>query len=389
MMRTKLVLPLLIGAFFCCSIIGLRFRAHLPYVRITKALASQELQVVADVFSSTLAAGDPAAVNQTRQFGLGQNYLAGHRVIFLDAQKGPLATSVVPQLQQVAKHADNEAGWHLVDSQDGSELSPRVAELIEYEGVEEDSRRSHALGWHDDGSTLITVAVALSEADAYEGGEFETYASEAAAGQSGAVTADRVLRGDALVWRGWERHRVRPVTRGVRQVLVMEFWKQGRGVSKTVDRLPDSAKSYRDALALTPTAAGLHAGLGSLLARHEQHTDAESSFTIALKLAPTRPDFHVRLGHAFYLQTRLTSAMKHLSGLRLPGLGSDQPSAEQRRAEESFLKAAELDPSLAEAQLYLGKLYADLGDKIRSEKHNLAAKTLDPSAHNATDSGAV
>ena len=69
-------------------------------------------------------------------------------------------------------------------------------------------------------------------------------------------TESHALRAhDVAAWRGWEWHRVAPVTRGVRRVLVMEWWApahaadEGRG---SVERGGDSAAGLREALARDP-----------------------------------------------------------------------------------------------------------------------------------------
>lgn len=355
-----------------------RPRGRTPWVRVPSVLDTADLEVVEQAFE-TARASEIGAANQSRSFGLGQDYLAGHRVVFLDAETGPFATSIVPLLARVAMRADREASWGLFFGRGSEQLKPRVAELIEYEAAESDPARHHALGWHDDGSTLATVAVALSHEADYDGGEFEAYMSESA-GPEGIVTASRVNVGDATVWRGWDRHRVRPVTRGLRRVLVIEFWEEAVR-SEATGRLGDTTKSYKRGLELAPSAAGLHAGLGSLASRAEKYKEAEVAFSAALQLAPTRADFHARLGQSLFNQRRVGVAMKALKNMKGLGnlqLGSMESEGAEfsEKAEESLLSAVRLDPTLADAHAWLGKLYEERGDKDRGEHHKVLAESL-------------
>jgi len=364
-----LLLGLLIG------FVRWRWRSQvLPYVHLAKSLTADDLLGIEAQYQDALAGGNDQVVNQTRQFGNGADYLAGHRVTYLDPSRGHLAEVVLPKLLATAARADHRAGWRLLAGGHRvvQQLTPRCAELIEYEAFEADPQRSHSLGWHSDGSTLLTVAVALSNAADYDGGEFEIHPSEGkGTGHSSVVAVNRPAPGDALVWRGWEEHRVRPLQRGLRRVLVVELWRQPSHAS--LERPLDTSRSFQDALALAPNAPGLHSGLGYLLASRERHEDAELSFTTALKLAPARADIHVGLGKTFYLQRRLGAALKHLKGLQSLGGISDVSDVEEK-AEQSFLKALELDPALAEAHKYLSTLYEDRGDHHKSSVHFEASK---------------
>jgi len=37
-------------------------------------------------------------------------------------------------------------------------------------------------------------------------------------------TISGLQKGEAVIWKSWRSHRVRPITKGTRHVLVMEFW---------------------------------------------------------------------------------------------------------------------------------------------------------------------
>mmetsp|Transcript_17775 Transcript_17775/g.45973 ORF Transcript_17775/g.45973 Transcript_17775/m.45973 type:complete len:296 (-) Transcript_17775:214-1101(-) len=77
---------------------------------------------------------------------------------------------------------------------------------------------------HRDYGSLITLDVMLSDANAFEGGQFTT------TGEAGRRETHAFSRGSALAFLSLKRHGVRPVTAGERRVLVVEFW-QGVDVS--------------------------------------------------------------------------------------------------------------------------------------------------------------
>ena len=84
-------------------------------------------------------------------------------------------------------------------------------------------------GWHDDimmqkdpwKTRKLSMTIMLSHPDDYEGGEFEF-----AALRSGEVTTSEVPLeyGDCLIFSSNISHRVKPVTSGVRNVLVSWAW---------------------------------------------------------------------------------------------------------------------------------------------------------------------
>ena len=81
---------------------------------------------------------------------------------------------------------------------------------------------------HFDNGSVVTVDVMLS--DDFEGGDFQTRevppASSSSSSSSSSVMASHTFRrGDALIFPSHKYHTVAPVTRGIRQVLVLEFWK--------------------------------------------------------------------------------------------------------------------------------------------------------------------
>jgi len=127
----------------------------------------------------------------------------------------------------------------------------RCLECLEYDAG------GGALGLHDDGETLLTASLMLSEAGAFAGGEIVV------ARYPERAFAARPARGDIVAWRGWEKHRVAPVTRGTRRVLVAEWW--AGPDAPAADRRPQNGEPrLARALASDPAAASLLANLARL-----------------------------------------------------------------------------------------------------------------------------
>ena len=84
----------------------------------------------------------------------------------------------------------------------------RTAEFLEYNSTE-------YLGLHKDGGSSLTISIALSEPDAYEGGYFHLSSGEA---------KFKGPRLSALVFPSLADHAVSQVTQGHRQVFVTELW---------------------------------------------------------------------------------------------------------------------------------------------------------------------
>ena len=64
-------------------------------------------------------------------------------------------------------------------------------------------------------------------------------------------TVSDAKRGDVVVWRGWDAHRVRAVHSGVRRVIVAEWW-EGDGADSNVERPVDSFALLQENLKLDP-----------------------------------------------------------------------------------------------------------------------------------------
>jgi len=101
---------------------------------------------------------------------------------------------------------------HFGDFGSGAVLAPRV---VEYHTVLPGGALKHEK--HYDSGSVYTVDIMLARpGDDFDGGEFVS-----------ADTGDKpcfVNSGDAIVFCSHKYHSVRPVTRGTRRVLVVEFW---------------------------------------------------------------------------------------------------------------------------------------------------------------------
>merc|ERR1712008_583370 len=100
-------------------------------------------------------------------------------------------------------------------------LRMRNVESLTYFGQVSPDGNSDGLGWHDDFGSYITMVVMLSRLGEYSGGGFEVENIDRVR-----VESRRLDRGEVMAWKSWRPHGVRPVTRGKRHVLVIEFWDQ-------------------------------------------------------------------------------------------------------------------------------------------------------------------
>eukprot|EP00747_Dinoflagellata_sp_TGD_P169196 gnl/TRDRNA2_/TRDRNA2_197514_c0_seq1.p1 gnl/TRDRNA2_/TRDRNA2_197514_c0~~gnl/TRDRNA2_/TRDRNA2_197514_c0_seq1.p1 ORF type:complete len:429 (-),score=77.43 gnl/TRDRNA2_/TRDRNA2_197514_c0_seq1:52-1338(-) len=358
------------GAAVASSVIFFRpWNDGQPYAFMTSAVHEATLRRAEDLAGRVIARGEASASGQKREFGTGQNYLSQHSVTFLHgpaSDPGSLA-EVVDDLRRVAQAAARKKGWALSNRR----LVPRCVELITYTSSLEDrdSNVSQSLGWHDDGATQLTVAALLTSSSDYGGGGIELKRADG----SVITLPNRPTRGDAVVWRGWDRHRVLPVTAGERRVVVAEFWSERTGSAKAIegDRPLDDIGRYRDALALDPTASALHAGLGVVAAKTDDAELAEQSFRRAVTLDPLDASSLTGLGAVLLQRGRLAAALG-FAGLNS---GSSPQSAEA----ESVLRAAiALEPAGAESYHNLALVLERSGRKSEAELSREAALKLDP-----------
>ncbi|CAE8723545.1 unnamed protein product, partial [Polarella glacialis] len=211
-----------------------------------------------------------------------------------------------------------------------------------------------ALSWHHDGATICTMAVALCTAgEDFEGGEFQV--RDGHREQEVVHTIAGARRGDVVAWRGWDLHRVRPVRRGLRRVLVAEWW-LGPCCSEADQRPEDLEDVVLRVLQIGGANAQLQVILSRLLVEQGELARAEESCRAALQLDPLLVEAHHGLGSILAQRGALPEA------------------------ERSFRRTLELDPRLPKAHYNLGRCLRALGNLRGAEQSLRAALHLDPSA---------
>jgi hypothetical protein len=227
-----------------------------------------------------LAGANAERFVKAREFGVGGT---GHEAVFLNTIFDGEMPGMLERLLSLASAASTEGGWGVID---GSRVTPRCLELIRYSGGDGSSASSagDSIGWHNDGATLVTMAIMLSENGDYDGGESEVEQERY-----------RLQIGEAAAWRGWTNHRVAPVTRGMREVFVVEWWTEADCTLPGADpRADDSLSGVRHALQIDSENGPLHRSYGEQLCKqmHECATEmvaeeAERAFRRAVELQPT------------------------------------------------------------------------------------------------------
>jgi hypothetical protein len=186
-------------------------------VRLPSALTPPDLERIRLLRQYVLASGDADLV-ENRTFGENMTNATTAETTFLHTVLDSRMPELRPHLRSLAVAADRLAGWAVIGdaaADAGSarpELAARCMELIRYQfnGLSAAQR----VGWHADGSTLVTMAVMLSSPSEYEGGAVELTDDSTTESHTLAV-------GEAIAWRGWTSHRVNPVVSGARQVVLL------------------------------------------------------------------------------------------------------------------------------------------------------------------------
>ena len=219
----------------------------------------------------------------------------GQETVFLHAQLDERLPSLRAQLQAIAKRISDQAGWALpVPPATEPKLTLRCVELLRYRaaGAGSNDQGKEGVGWHADGATLLTMAFMLSDPSAFEGGAVELRRNTGVdAGPD--ERHDDLRPGDVVGWKGWTNHRVAPVTAGVREVFVVEWW-VGEDCADTLDmRGDDTEYGLRYAISKDAASGFLHRTLAELLCEQlpcdgdaERAADAESEFRLAAALSP-------------------------------------------------------------------------------------------------------
>lgn len=245
---------------------------------------------------------------ENREFGVGG---AGHETVFLHSHFDDAAPHLRTHLRKLAVQAYDVGGWGAIAVPN---LTTRCLEAIRHVGGREANSSDH-VGWHGDGGTLLTFMVMLSKPDQYKGGAVEL--------KDGNMYERHELElGDSLAWRGWTLHRVTPVTWGLRDVFVVEWW-LGQDCTISLDpRSEDNIEDLRYALRLDPSSPNLHRYIGEHLCEQlpcsdsETETIAEASYRQAVALSPEDATTAYNLGNFLVGSPRIVTLIKGILWLR-------------------------------------------------------------------------
>lgn len=213
---------------------------------------------------------------QRRIFGETEQQV-GHEVTFLHTE---LSHEHRALLWKIAEKADDRmpAWGHMVRRLAPRTIALRCCEAIVYSS---NDGEGDSLGWHVDGSTLFTVVVALSSAGAdFEGGELELKGPN----ELRHLVSD-LQRGDSVVFRGWETHRVRQCRKGTRRVIVAEWW-LGDECSGEDLRPRDTEDTITAVLGLHDGTFDLHLVLAACLLDKGDVLGAARSIADAVRIDP-------------------------------------------------------------------------------------------------------
>ena len=139
---------------------------------------------------------------------------------------GPEAAAALSKLVQTMRAEDAAAGWGLLDARH----AVRCIEYHEQQCISPEAggggsdagggvSTGAASATHYDAGSLVTIDVMLSQGGAFEGGRLTTPEAD------GALTPHPLVSGDALCFVSHKFHYCTPVTRGTREVLVIELWR--------------------------------------------------------------------------------------------------------------------------------------------------------------------
>lgn len=350
-----------------------------------------ELQQLEMLTSDVERSGISDIVNQRRIFGDTVDADGGHEVTYLN-QHAP--RSVVDLLWGLGIGADVIMPTWGIKRRLKALGKPalRCLESISYYVKAHQTaaaRRSdvlgdpNSLGWHNDGATLFTVVVAMGTAGSeFIGGELEIRNLEGRVHR-----IEDLRRGDAVVWRGWDTHRVLPVTQGRRNVVVAEWW-LGPNCSRQDLRPLDDVDTTRQTLSLDPVSVVLNALLADCLTERGEWTPAEHSWSSVREIDPTdrRAPYHI----ACLKQTRGDlegAAESFMDALRIDPMYADAHNrlgmvcffqGDLAEAEMSYRRALQIDPEHADCHHNVGAARGMRGDVTGAESSFAMALSLDP-----------
>ena len=114
--------------------------------------------------------------------------------------------------------------WERINEANASAFNVSVTNRCEMQLISYEGAHRHHYGWHHDVQWYntagvdrkLSVTVQLDDAASYLGGEFEF--------EELSTTANLQARGTVLMFPSYLRHRITPVTKGIRRALVAWFY---------------------------------------------------------------------------------------------------------------------------------------------------------------------
>eukprot|EP00596_Hydrurales_sp_CCMP1899_P002742 CAMPEP_0119053292 /NCGR_PEP_ID=MMETSP1177-20130426/74341_1 /TAXON_ID=2985 /ORGANISM="Ochromonas sp, Strain CCMP1899" /LENGTH=278 /DNA_ID=CAMNT_0007033215 /DNA_START=120 /DNA_END=953 /DNA_ORIENTATION=- len=221
-------------------------------VSVTKEAAVEFKNIISEEDLGDLSiledcVGEFDSVNvQKREFGHNKedSVYSGNHVTFLNGYYKEILPQFNVKLTQALTKATEAAGWDVTISP----LGLRCVEILNYNPHGE-------LRPHVDEGSVYTLAIALSDADSFSGGEFFIKDQEMKDSPSTQELLDakqHVITPSKLggtLFRSHLVHGVQPVTEGYRKMFVIEYWKNRDGEVNGKRRNPEF---FRDALGLSP-----------------------------------------------------------------------------------------------------------------------------------------
>jgi len=285
------------------------------------------------------------------------------------------------ELRALILRADSQAGWSLL----GTGRAPvelRRGELREYLAVgEHDAGASPAelphLAWQDLGTTHAVLAVPLDE-----GLEIEVRRHSA----SGATPwTSKCRMGDAIIWRGWDEHRVAAPRADRQRLLLLEWWPPA---TKPRDDGAESEARVAEALKIDPESAVLALHMAFWQSKPEE---ARAHFKRALELAPVwdvvAGEYGASLaqwGERAEAKAMLQSAMRLRPSSSRPLIGLARlaiDDGDDGQALALARKATELDPSSSAAFVLLADVLGSTPEAEVALRKALELSPNDPMLH--------
>eukprot|EP00658_Telonema_sp_P-2_P062910 TRINITY_DN51577_c0_g2_i1.p1 TRINITY_DN51577_c0_g2~~TRINITY_DN51577_c0_g2_i1.p1 ORF type:complete len:283 (-),score=47.76 TRINITY_DN51577_c0_g2_i1:27-875(-) len=180
------------------------------FIRIPRFLAQPEAQLLLD-----------AAERHKERHENTPGWYGGDQLGKLYLQDGGLPAvlePVVARISKLVRRVDREH-WGVL-SEVGGEIEPRCVEFHEYSEATKTECPVHV-----DTGSLFTADVMLSPSGQFEGGEMLGRQWQPGARHLDSPPPFEHL--DCLVFLSHKAHCVAPMTRGLRVVLVIEFWQRG------------------------------------------------------------------------------------------------------------------------------------------------------------------